>query len=480
MEPEPAVLESLRNAVAAMPDDVPLRLHLAELLLRAGRRDEAVRHLGAVLQREPGNTQALAMLTAPDQAAGQHPSAPAGASPSSERTGSTPPAPAASPVVPDAAAGTGGGPDADAATGGAAESGSAAQSSGESSAAGAAGSGSASREAAGDEVTANYDWSQAEAELSDVLPAMFVDDAGSTSAGIEEARAYDAEHAGITLADVAGLTDVKARLEAAFLAPMRNPELRKLYGKSLRGGLLLYGPPGCGKTFVARAVAGELGARFITVSFADLIDMFVGRSERNIHELFQVARRNAPCVLFLDEVDAIGQKRSQLRNTPMRSAVNQLLLELDDVTSDNTGVFVLAATNHPWDVDSALRRPGRFDRTILVLPPDGPAREAVFRYHLRERPVGGVDLGKLSKITDGYSGADIAHICESAAERALLDSVRRGEPRLIGQADLEASAAEVKPSLGTWFDTARNVALFANEGGAYDDLVAYLRKRHLI
>ena len=331
-----------------------------------------------------------------------------------------------------------------------------------------------------------YDWSrgergggQAEDELRDVLPAMFVGEAGSVSAGLDEA-AYDAEHTGLTLADVAGLDEVKKRLEAAFLAPMRNPELRKLYGKSLRGGLLLYGPPGCGKTFVARAVAGELGARFITVSFADLIDMFVGRSERNIHDLFEVARQNAPCVVFLDEVDAIGQKRSQLRNTPMRSAVNQLLLELDDVASDNTGVFLLAATNHPWDVDSALRRPGRFDRTLLVLPPDGPAREGVFRFHLRDRPVAGIDLARLSRLTDGYSGADIAHVCETAAERALLDSVSRGEPRLIGQADLEASITEVKPSLGTWFETARNVALFANEGGTYDDLVAYLRKRRLI
>jgi ATPases of the AAA+ class len=155
----------------------------------------------------------------------------------------------------------------------------------------------------------------------------------SASAGIDEADAYDAEQAGLTLADVAGMTEVKQRLEAAFLAPMRNPELRRLYGKSLRGGLLLYGPPGCGKTFIARAVAGELGARFIAVSFADIIDMFVGQSERNIHELFEIARRNAPCVLFLDEVDAIGQKRSQLRNTPMRSAVNQLLLELDDISA---------------------------------------------------------------------------------------------------------------------------------------------------
>jgi SpoVK/Ycf46/Vps4 family AAA+-type ATPase len=329
----------------------------------------------------------------------------------------------------------------------------------------------------------HYDWSQAEDELRDVLPAMFVGDgdaADSASAGIDEAEAYDAEHAGLTLADVAGMTEVKERLEAAFLAPMRNPDLRRLYGKSLRGGLLLYGPPGCGKTFIARAVAGELGASFIAVSFADIIDMFVGQSERNIHELFEVARRNAPCVLFLDEVDAIGQKRSQLRHTPMRSAVNQLLLELDDVSGNNEGVFLLAATNHPWDVDSALRRPGRFDRTLLVLPPDAAAREGVFRYHLKDRPVAGIDLANLAKRTDGYSGADIAHICETAAERALMDSVRRGEPRMIGTPDLEAAIAEVKPSLGAWFDVARNVALFANEGGTYDDLAAYLRKRRLI
>jgi AAA+ superfamily predicted ATPase len=446
MEPEP-LLDSLRSAVNAMPDDVPLRLHLATMLLRAGQRDEAVRHLGAVLQRDPGNAEAMRMLTSPAEVAGPPASPPADVDGSSERVRGS-----ASPATGPAPAGD--------ATGGGAE----------------------AKDAAGTngEATEGYDWSQAENELRDVLPAMFVGEAGSASAAVEEAGDYDAEHTGLTLADVAGLDEVKKRLEAAFLAPMRNPELRKLYGKSLRGGLLLYGPPGCGKTFIARAVAGELGARFITVSFADLIDMFVGRSERNIHELFEVARRNAPCVVFLDEVDAIGQKRSQLRNTPMRSAVNQLLLELDDVASDNTGVFLLAATNHPWDVDSALRRPGRFDRTLLVLPPDGPAREGVFRFHLRDRPVAGIDLGKLSRLTDGYSGADIAHVCETAAEQALLDSVHRGEPRLIGQADLEAAVGEVRPSLGTWFETARNVALFANEGGAYDDLVAYLRKRRLI
>jgi SpoVK/Ycf46/Vps4 family AAA+-type ATPase len=429
MEPEPTVLDSLRKAIDAMPDDVPLRLHLATMLLQAGQRDEAVRQLGAVLQRDPGNAQALSLLTEPDG----------------------PLEPSVTPA-PDAPGQDAPGQDAPGQDG-------------------------------SEGKVSPYDWSQAENELRDVMPAMFVGDgdaADSASAGIEEADAYDAEHTHLTLADVAGLTEVKERLEAAFLAPMRNPDLRRLYGKSLRGGLLLYGPPGCGKTFIARAVAGELGARFIAVSFADIIDMFVGQSERNIHELFEIARRNAPCVVFLDEVDAIGQKRSQLRHTPMRSAVNQLLLELDDISGNNEGVFLLAATNHPWDVDSALRRPGRFDRTLLVLPPDASAREGVFRYHLKDRPVAGIDLAKLAKQTDGYSGADIAHICETAAERALMDSVRLGEPRMIGTPDLEAAIAEVKPSLGAWFDTARNVALFANEGGTYDDLAAYLRKRRLI
>jgi SpoVK/Ycf46/Vps4 family AAA+-type ATPase len=160
--------------------------------------------------------------------------------------------------------------------------------------------------------------------------------------------------------------------------------------------------------------------------------------------------------------------------------VNQLLLELDDVSASNEGVFLLAATNHPWDVDSALRRPGRFDRTLLVLPPDEPAREAIFRYHLLERPVAGINLSRLARLTDGYSGADIAHVCETATEYALLDSVRLDAPRMIGQGDLETAVTEVKPSLGPWFDTARNVALFANEGGTYDDLAAYLRKRRML
>jgi SpoVK/Ycf46/Vps4 family AAA+-type ATPase len=323
----------------------------------------------------------------------------------------------------------------------------------------------------------SFDWAEAETELRDILPPMFVTADGTAAEEPGTGPAPDGGQPVLRLADVAGMTEVKARLEAAFLAPLRNPELRRLYRKGLRGGLLLYGPPGCGKTFIARAVAGELGASFLAVSFADVIDMLTGQSERNIRELFAVARRRAPCVLFLDEVDALGQKRSQLRSAPMRSAVNQLLLELDAVAGGNEGVFVLAASNHPWDVDSALRRPGRLDRTLLVLPPDEAARAAVFRFHLRDRPVAGIELARLAAVTDGYSAADIAHVCESAAELALLDSARSGTARMIGPADLADAVRQVSPSIGPWLESARNVALFANEGGAYDDLVTYLRRR---
>ena len=291
---------------------------------------------------------------------------------------------------------------------------------------------------------------------------------------------WEVERADICLADVGGMVEVKNRLEASFLAPMRNPELRRLYGKSLRGGLLLYGPPGTGKTFIARAIAGEMGAGFLSVTLTDILDHYMGISENNLHRIFQKARNHAPCVLFLDEIDALGIKRSLTRNSGMRSVVNQLLEELDGIGNDNEGVYILAATNTPWDIDPALRRPGRLDRTLLVLPPDEPARAAILHTHLRERPVEGIDLQVLARMTEGLTGADLSHVCDSAAEKALIDSVRTGRPRLMNMQDMYAAIQEVRPSTGPWFETARTVIEYADSSGEYADLREWMKRHRML
>jgi DNA polymerase III delta prime subunit len=408
------LIESLAAAVRAAPDDLPLRLHLAGLLVEADRGAEAVEHVATALAKDPTSAQARELMA---RAMGTAPTAADPAAAPDEPSDPSDDAPAPKPST--------------------------------------------------------FDWHAAESDLGETVGPMFVD--GTTED--PGPSAYDVETAGVRLADVGGLTGVKKGLEAGFLAPLRTPELRALYGKSLRGGLLLYGPPGCGKTFLAKAVAGELGASFLHVSLADVLDMYIGQSERNVKELFEVARTSAPCVLFLDELDAIGGKRSLNRSSGARTTVNQLLTELDGVGSDNEGVFVLAATNHPWDVDPALRRPGRLDRTLLVLPPDREAREAILRTHLRDRPVERIDTRRLARSTEGFSGADLAHLCESASENALMESVGSGQVRMIGMSDFDQALSEIRPSIGPWMETARNVALYANASGEYDELARWLRKR---
>lgn len=411
-EPEP-LIASLLAAVAARPDDRPLRLHLATLLADGDRPHDALSHLSHLLALDAQDQQVLDLLARVSQrvAGPASTSTPEGRSDASHS-----------------------GPGSDA-----------------------------------------FDWTAAEEQVRDLAPPVYVDGPSEPDSGLQPVERPD-----VRLDDVGGMQHVKDRLEAAFLAPMRNPELRKLYGKSLRGGLLLYGPPGCGKTFLARAVAGELGAAFYAVSLADVLDIYIGASERNLAEVFRTVRRHAPCVLFLDEIDALAQKRSQVRGSAMRGTVNQLLTELDDVLGSNEGVFVLAATNAPWDVDPALRRPGRLDRMLLVLPPDATAREAILRYHLQHRPVGGINLDKLVKRTEDFSGADLAHLCESAAELALLDSARSGQARLMEQRDFDAALKTLRPSTGAWLQDARSVAQFGNASGDYDDLLNYLRSRRLL
>lgn len=220
-----------------------------------------------------------------------------------------------------------------------------------------------------------------------------------------------------------------------------------------------------------------MGAAFVTVSILDVLSgEFLGDVNRNLHEAFEVARRSQPCVLFLDELDALGQRRGRVGGG-LRVLVNQLLEELDGLGADNEGVFVLAATNHPWDVDTALTRPGRLDRSVFVPPPDTGARSAILRFHLDQRPIADIDTSRLAEVTSGYSGADLAHVCETAASAVLLEVVRSGQRRLINMDDMVAAVKDTRPSIGSWVDTAKNVVTFANADGRYDELAAWLHTR---
>ncbi|MFQ6394683.1 ATP-binding protein [Nocardia sp. KC 131] len=327
-----------------------------------------------------------------------------------------------------------------------------------------------------------YDWQAAESQVGDIIAPAFVDPAsvgGAADTFISEDDVAFIERPNLTLTEVGGMDEVKRQLDLSLLGPLRNPELAKAYRTSARGGLLLYGPPGCGKTFIASAVAGELGANFFPIEIAEVLDIYLGAGERNLHQVFETARRNAPCVLFFDEIDALGHKRSQMTHSAgMRSVVNQLLTEMDSMSSSNEGIYVMGATNHPWDVDIALRRPGRFDRMILVTLPDYDARRSILHHHLRARPVAGIDLGKIAKRTDGFSGADLAHVCTSATQLAMADSITSGAVRPVTMRDIEIALAQIKPSTGAWFESARNVVEFANNDGAYDELAKYMRRKN--
>jgi SpoVK/Ycf46/Vps4 family AAA+-type ATPase len=275
------------------------------------------------------------------------------------------------------------------------------------------------------------------------------------------------------------MEDTKHRLQLTVFNTWRNPELTRAYGQRLRGGLLLYGPPGCGKTFLARAVAGELGAAFVSIGLTDILDMFFGESEKNLTRIFQSARQNSPSVLFFDEIDALGRKRT-LRHDAGRELVNVLLSELDGVGSNNDDIFVIAATNHPWDIDVALRRPGRLDRTLFIPPPDQPARRALFELAMRQRPVASLDFDGLAGRTHGWSGADIVHLCNSATEIALAKALDQNRVEPIAMEHLRTGLSSIKPSVRSWFETARNFALFANAAGDWDDLLAYMKAERMV
>lgn len=281
----------------------------------------------------------------------------------------------------------------------------------------------------------------------------------------------------VTFADVGGLDELKEQVRRRIILPFQKPSLFQKFRKRVGGGLLLYGPPGCGKTLLARATAGECRAKFFNVAISDVLDMYVGESEAKLHAIFEKARASVPAVLFFDEVEALGGKRQYSREAATAKLVSQFLAELDGFARNNQGVLVLGASNVPWSLDTAFLRPGRFDRFLFVPPPDRPAREIILRLHLDGRPVDG-DLGldDLAKRTAGFSGADLMHVVETAADVAIAETLERGDERPITAAHLRQALSEIKPTTTEWLTTARNYARYSNESGRYDDVLDFLAR----
>ncbi|MDP3072710.1 MAG: AAA family ATPase [Opitutaceae bacterium] len=291
----------------------------------------------------------------------------------------------------------------------------------------------------------------------------------------ESRTAEEPEKPTTTFADVGGMEAVKEEVRMKIILPLQQPDLFKAYGKKIGGGILMYGPPGCGKTFLARATAGEVSAGFLSVGISDVLDMWIGQSEKNLHGIFAQARAHRPCVLFFDEVDALGANRTDMLKSGGRQIINQFLSELDGVTSSNEGVLILAATNAPWHLDPAFRRPGRFDRILFVPPPDAPARASILQLTLQGKPTGEIDFDTLAKKSDGFSGADLKAVIDVAVEAKLREAMKAGSLQAITTRDLLDAIKRHKPTVSDWFQTARNHALYANQSGLYDDILAYLK-----
>ncbi|HQV65871.1 MAG: AAA family ATPase [Saprospiraceae bacterium] len=286
---------------------------------------------------------------------------------------------------------------------------------------------------------------------------------------------YLMEKPEINFKDVGGMDHVKQEIDLKIIKPLENADLYAAYGKKIGGGILLYGPPGCGKTFLAKATAGQINANFINVGISDILDMWIGRSEKNMGYTFEVARRNTPCVLFFDEVDALGASRSDMKNSSGRHVINQFLAELDGIQSNNDGILVIGATNAPWHLDPAFRRPGRFDRIIFVPPPDQISKQKILEILLKGKPTEKIDFAKVAEQAKYYSGADLKALVDLAIEEKLKVAFKTGVPEPITTQDLLAATKRHHASTREWFNTAKNYALFANESGIYDEILKYIK-----
>ncbi len=284
----------------------------------------------------------------------------------------------------------------------------------------------------------------------------------------------DFEKPKLNFSGVGGMEALKEEIRMKIIHPLKHAELFKAYNKKVGGGVLLYGPPGVGKTLISKATAGEIEANFMALGLHQILDMWIGNSEKNMHEIFELARRNAPTVLFFDEVDALAADRRDLRQSAGRNLINAFLSEMDGAESDNDGLLIIGATNAPWHIDPAFRRPGRFDRTLFVPPPDEPGRASIIEVMAKDKPIDRLDPRAVAKKTDGFSGADLKAVFDLATEEVLNTAMKTGKVIPLTTADLIKAAGRHRPTTRAWFESAKNYAMYSNQSGLYDDVLHYL------
>lgn len=280
----------------------------------------------------------------------------------------------------------------------------------------------------------------------------------------------------VSFDDVVGLEKVKEKIRLKIIEPFRHPELYSYFGKDVGGGILMYGPPGCGKTLLAEAAAHEAGCTFFSISMAGIASKYVGETEKNISSLFAQAREAAPSIIFFDEIESLGGERSH-SSEYARTAVSQLLTEINGFGNKAHRILLIGATNEPWSVDIALRRSGRFGDHLFIPPLDFKARYKLLKQHLKEKPLADdVNIIALAIETKAYSGADIVALCDDAIEHALTDSLAMRKPRKVNMEDFISALSERHAtSTIQWFRMAL-AELEKNNDESFHEVIEYGRK----
>ncbi len=421
-----SVICVLQRAVEATPNDIPLRLHLAQLLEQSGRAEEALEHYSAIMRLDPNHREAWLGIVRTLRTLGRHAQA--------EHQLDT-----FLKVYPDDMEG----------------------------------------ELLKYSPSAVSEPAEMEREEEQPEPLTHLGDAADWHPA-DFASLFRVQPTGVSFADVGGMEALKEQIRLMIIYPLQRPDLYAMYRKRVGGGVLLYGPPGCGKTLLARAIATECEMPMLYIGVSEILSPWVGVSEQLLHEAFETARSRAPCVLFIDELDALGVRRTEAHHHA-RTLVSQLLQELDGFQSRNERVLILAATNSPWHVDPALLRPGRFDRVLFVPPPDQEARIEILKIHMRDRPLEPrFDFARIAQHLRYFSGADIAALCERAAEEAIARALRTGKPEPLTTEQFLRLARTITPITLEWARTARNYATYANDTGLYDAVAEWLTKERLM